>query len=1436
LTGTTPGNSTTPAVTVSGLTTGFGASIYSDSSCATSKGSGTVAAASTSIAINSSAIAASTTYYATQTDLAGNISACSTANFPYVYDTVVPTVTITSPAALTNVTNSNKTSFTVSGACSENGQTVFVAATSGATVNAIPTCSGSAWSASMDLSTLTDGSFSITADHIDAAGNNAVQASRSFFKDALNPVAVTAWSMSPASGSTSNNTTPTISGSGEGAATVQLFSDSGCATSIGSVTISGSGNSNPNAAAAFSKVTSALTNGSYTFYYIITDIAGNAASCATTGLTYILNTTPPAAPTSITLNTPASTPGTDSQPKFTVNSAALPASVATVYLYNNSSCTAGSSIGSTAGILNATSSVVQVSSALANATTSTNYYANFLDTAGNYSTCVGSAAYQYDSLAPVAVTSWSMSPSSGSTSNNTTPTISGSGEGAATVQLFSDSGCATSIGSVTIAGSGNSNPNTAAAFSKVTSTLTSGSYTFYYKITDIAGNVTSCATTGLTYNLDLTAPTVTIAKGSSQSDPTSALPVTFDVVFSEAIQASSFTASSISQSGSGTASGITWAVNDSGDHINFTVTATAVTSQGTLKPVIASGYLDVAGNSGSSATSSNTVTYNVPVPTISISGPTNFILAASTQSTVYTVTYTNVTAITLAASDVTVNAIGSVSGCTKSVSGTGLTTRTITVTNCAGTGGMGYLSIASSTASNSMYSVGALNSLSFISDTGINLWLSAEDLSAGAVSAWSDRSGASVMTVAQATSGNQPTSTSNIINGKPVVRFNGTSSFMSISGSPTIKAIFMVGKYNANQNGTNWFSGNNNDWKGASLSNTTAEMSWQNYSTSSIVAGNKFRDTNAHVFTFETDGFLKSTIDGEPDYRQTSTTYTPGGIDTIGKLSGSASGYLNGDIAEFIAITHSISTAERQAIEAYLANKYAIKIITPATVASSGYTVGNGFTHSLWLKADTGVTSSSNKVSTWADQSGSSKNAIQATGANQPTYVASAQNGLPAIRFDGSSSFLTFSGISPSSFTLFSTMKAASSAGKQTILGTNNTDIGIYLSNNVDACVYPGSGTVQTWSSVLPSANTSFTYATSVMEDSVSAAPVGSMTSYVNGVEYASKRLSSFSNWFDDSDTSYNFQMLGRSGSSTFLNGDISELLVYSSNLPTMDVLRNQYYLTYKYATAAPVPPAPFLVPGLAAWFRADNGVTKDSSNKISFWADQSAATRTKLASLSNTQGAGAYQATAAMQPLWVDNVLNGYPVIRFDRTANSGTGQLLYMNDLLGRLTNVTIFAVAKISSATSGGIMGGYYSGGNYQYALGLNYSGGNYTPQVGLGGGAGSGAATNQCVSSSTVSSGTTYLYSATYDGSNTTLYLNGSQKCQTAVSGAMAQMSNAAIGSEGYFAGSWNTNAQGSFTGDIAEILMFSTTLSNSDRQAVECYLSNKYYLGSSGCAH
>jgi hypothetical protein len=74
---------------------------------------------------------------------------------------------------------------------------------------------------------------------------------------------------------------------------------------------------------------------------------------------------------------------------------------------------------------------------------------------------------------------------------------------------------------------------------------------------------------------------------------------------------------------------------------------------------------------------------------------------------------------------------------------------------------------------------------------------------------------------------------------------------------------------------------------------------------------------------------------------------------------------------------------------------------------------------SVWYKADEGITLNATDVAAWANQGTAGGSAAQGTAANQPLYVEDGQNGLPVIRFNGTTDFLSQALLTlPSRFTI----------------------------------------------------------------------------------------------------------------------------------------------------------------------------------------------------------------------------------------------------------------------------------------------------------------------------------------------------------------------------------------------------------------------------------
>lgn len=88
---------------------------------------------------------------------------------------------------------------------------------------------------------------------------------------------------------------------------------------------------------------------------------------------------------------------------------------------------------------------------------------------------------------------------------------------------------------------------------------------------------------------------VNINQAAAQADPTDVTPIFFNVIFSRAIDPASFTPADITNAG--TATGITWQISNSGNNITFNLYAMAVTTQGSVIPVLATNaVMDKYGN------------------------------------------------------------------------------------------------------------------------------------------------------------------------------------------------------------------------------------------------------------------------------------------------------------------------------------------------------------------------------------------------------------------------------------------------------------------------------------------------------------------------------------------------------------------------------------------------------------------------------------------------------------------------------------------------------------------------------------------------------------------------------------------------------------------------------------------------------------------------
>lgn len=186
------------------------------------------------------------------TDAAGNIS--NVINRSLIKDTIVPTLSISSPVSSSYIKNS----ITVTGTCSEENKNVHI---SGA-ISALVPCIVGAFSTVLNSASLGEGNVTLNFDHSDDAGNNAISVSKIIIKDTIAPILT---QTSFQSGNFTNTNSITFGGVCENGASLIVSGDDSA-----SVTCSGS---------AWSFTTdSKFIDGTYSYTFTHTDANGNISS------------------------------------------------------------------------------------------------------------------------------------------------------------------------------------------------------------------------------------------------------------------------------------------------------------------------------------------------------------------------------------------------------------------------------------------------------------------------------------------------------------------------------------------------------------------------------------------------------------------------------------------------------------------------------------------------------------------------------------------------------------------------------------------------------------------------------------------------------------------------------------------------------------------------------------------------------------------------------------------------------------------------------------------------------------------------------------------------------------------------------------------------------------------------------------------------------
>jgi len=460
--------------------------------------------------------------------------------------------------------------------------------------------------------------------------------------------------------------------------------------------------------------------------------------------------------------------------------------------------------------------------------------------------------------------------------------------------------------------------------------------------------------------------------------------------------------------------------------------------------------------------------------------------------------------------------------------------------------------------------------------SGLKLWLDANDpegtgiqLNNGdPVAVFYDKSG-SKTSATQLTSGAQPIFTTNLQAGKPGIVFNGSSSFMRIPAGflnkfTTDIDVFVVAKQNSlNASGDAWMynspniSGNRfnisgffgsttnaffdfGDTAGAGSSNGSISTTQSKFGTlgktgiwefSNLADTTQLISSNAGIIAQAAQGGTKSSANQ---------------ICELGRYNGTY--YTSMTIFEIVVYNRILTTSERETLNRYLSNKWAIALESAPAQISGGivwYDAANPNNDPNDIPAD------NTKISAWLNCFSNTHNLSQPSGSIQPTFKTNILNGKPAVRFDGTNS-MTASLIDTSEYTAFCVFKGDAYPDYQYLFYNGaNTSNGFGQVITIDrrnSILFGGSAL---------KIDSSTPYDPIILNDRWDNVE---STLYMNGV------AQSLNTSFDPFFTPTGDFVVGSnaSGAETFF-GDIHEIIIYNRALSDAERLTITNYLSQKW-------------------------------------------------------------------------------------------------------------------------------------------------------------------------------------------------------------------------------------------------------------------------------
>jgi Glycine rich protein len=445
------------------------------------------------------------------------------------------------------------------------------------------------------------------------------------------------------------------------------------------------------------------------------------------------------------------------------------------------------------------------------------------------------------------------------------------------------------------------------------------------------------------------------------------------------------------------------------------------------------------------------------------------------------------------------------------------------------------------------------------------LWLDATDPAGTGVqpennstlASWVDKSGLG-NNVTQATTANQPTYVRGVVNGNPVVRFDGVSDSLQNSAFTalgTSNVSFWLVERNLSDSGAGApFSFNSGPGSGIIFQNNGGlqPLTDGNNSvvyTSATARIDFFNRTNTGSGA---TGYINgSYVAAQDNYTGTYGTTFAVGVRLLSTL------YTSGDICEILIFTGTPTSTQRQQVESYLAAKWGLTSALPTftgPLAISGCRV--------WFDAyDASYTLSGTTVTGWTNKSG---NANATTGSGTVSVNLATLAGKSSVRFPAGTNYLNVGSLTYSTVyrNLFFLVTVGTTGSKYVYLTVDDAICGQCYSLSSGDIELNKYGTVG-----LLTSPTGYFSSTAIV--SICTSTGGNTGIWVNGVSQTlTNNNVGTGGFFSTGSTS---PRLGGDGSTTGTL-DMYELLQYDGSLTTTQRQNIEGYLAAKWGLQSSLP------------------------------------------------------------------------------------------------------------------------------------------------------------------------------------------------------------------------------------------------------------------------